>query len=160
MGHERLPSEGPALLLANHFNALVDPLVLLAVSERPLRVVAKHTLWKVPVLGRALEATRAIPVHRTRDDPEARRRNEEFFRTCVEALAGGEALAIFPEGRSHDEPAPVPLRTGAARMALAAVARGSAPSVLPVGLNYDEKGTFRSGLTVLVGEPLQERAES
>ena len=154
VGRENIPRTGPLLLIANHVNGLVDPFLLLAVSPRRVRIVAKHTLWRVPVLRSFLEALGAIPVYRPREDAEARRRNAAFFETCVGTLRRGGAVAIFPEGTSHEAPAPLPLRTGAARIALEARAQGAAPAVVPIGLNYEQKDRFRSDLVVLVGPPL------
>src|SRR6185295_5426452 len=63
---------------------------------------------------------------------------------------------IFPEGISHDEPHLQPLRTGAARIALEAELKFGplGVSIVPVGLVFDERGTFRTRVLVVVGEPI------
>ena len=50
-GLEGVPRTGPLLLVANHGNALLDPLLLLALLPRPLSFLAKHTLFDTPVIG-------------------------------------------------------------------------------------------------------------
>lgn len=41
-----VPATGPALLIANHPNSLVDPVLLLAAARRPVRFLAKAPLFE------------------------------------------------------------------------------------------------------------------
>ena len=52
-------------------------------------------------------------------------KNAETFAAVDAALAGGDAICIFPEGVSHSTGRLEPLRTGAARMALRAERAGT-----------------------------------
>ncbi len=152
-GEAVVPEDGPVLFVANHGNALVDPMVLVACLPRLPRFLAKHTLWSNPAVRPLLSLAGSIPVYRAQDGDT--RRNDETFRVCFEQLAAGNAVALFPEGISHDEPSLQPLRTGAARIALGARAAGAEPmTIIPVGLTFEEKGRFRSRLLVTVGEPI------
>ncbi len=94
-----------------------------------------------------------------------RAENEITFDRCRALLAERGWLALFPEGTSHSDPQLRPLKTGAARIALSVeAADGFAGGlrVLPVGLLYLDKGTFRSRVAVVLGEPftLAEYAEA
>jgi len=51
VGAERVPDTGPVLVLANHHNGLVDPMLVIACCERPIRYISKSTLFRIPVLG-------------------------------------------------------------------------------------------------------------
>jgi glycerol-3-phosphate O-acyltransferase/dihydroxyacetone phosphate acyltransferase len=141
--------EGPCMVVANHPNGLLDPVVLRVALDRPLGFLAKHTLFANAVLLPFLEAFRAIPVYRAKDGDTGR--NAETFARARALLAEGGWVAMFPEGVSHDAPGLQPLRTGAARILLGAA---GPVRVLPVGLTYDAAGTFRSGVTVSVGTPV------
>jgi glycerol-3-phosphate O-acyltransferase/dihydroxyacetone phosphate acyltransferase len=141
--------DGPCMVVANHPNGLLDPVVLRVALDRPLGFLAKHTLFENPVLLPFLEAFRAIPVYRAKDGDTSR--NLETFARARALLAEGGWVAMFPEGISHDSPVLQPLRTGAARILLGADPR---VRVLPVGLTYEAAGTFRSGVTVAVGSPV------
>src|SRR5262245_22908213 len=145
VGAERIPPAGPLILTANHQNALVDPMILMAVVPRRLRPVAKAPLFRYPVLGWLMRLSGAIPVERRHDPGSDPAKNAAMFATATATLAAGGAILIFPEGVSQAEPRLMPLRTGAARMALAAANAGSAPTLLTVGLVYHEPGTFRTG---------------
>ncbi|MEX0893382.1 MAG: 1-acyl-sn-glycerol-3-phosphate acyltransferase [Gemmatimonadota bacterium] len=114
--------EGPVLVVANHLNALVDPMVLFRVAGRPTRPLAKAPLFEQVLVGGMLRGLGGLPVYRRQDDPALMGRNEDTFRAAIDALLAGDALQIYPEGKSHSEPALEPLRTGAARIALAAEA--------------------------------------
>ena len=152
---ERVPSSGPLLLVANHPNALLDPVLVAAAARRPVRFLAKAPLVHDRRIGWLVRALGCIPVYRQQDDPAATGRNAEAFRAAHEALAGGSAVALFPEGISHDAPALSPLKTGAARIALgAASVTGNAVPLIPIGLVLRAKETYRSDALAVVGGPV------
>jgi glycerol-3-phosphate O-acyltransferase / dihydroxyacetone phosphate acyltransferase len=146
------PAAGPVLLLPNHPNALLDPALVMATARRPIRFLAKSTLFETP-LRPILRAAGAIPVFRRQDEGVDTSRNRETFAAVDEALRTGEAVCLFPEGISHSTGRLEPLRTGAARMALSAMARGVPVQLVPVGINPDRKTEFRSRMTVIYGRP-------
>ncbi|MBK5224839.1 MAG: 1-acyl-sn-glycerol-3-phosphate acyltransferase [Acidimicrobiia bacterium] len=157
-GRDRLPMGRPVLLVANHFNGFVDPLVLTAALGRLPRFVAKDDLRRIPVVGVVLRLVGVVFVRRRRDDTGAASgltvgaANDGAFVECHRALVDGDTVAIFPEGTTHDRPRIDPLRTGAARIALGARAAGL--TVVPVGLTFTDKIALRSSALVLVGEPI------
>ncbi len=161
-GAERIPRAGAVIVVANHPNGLLDPVVLALTLGRPVRFLAKSTLFGNPLGRLALAAFGCIPVYRSQDrapDPEdgrARRdKNEETFALCRQALRARQWMALFPEGTSHSDTQMRPLKTGAARIALSAAAEGATElHILPVGLGYDAKAVFRSALLAHVGRPL------
>ena len=146
-----VPPTGALLLLPNHPNALLDPALVIATARRPVRFLAKSTLFTGP-FAPLLKAAGAIPVYR-RQDASDTAKNAESFAAVERALAAGEAVCIFPEGISHSTGRLEPLRTGAARMALAAMAAGVPVQLLPVGVNLEQKTTFRSRALVAYGQP-------
>ena len=151
-----VPEAGPALLIANHPNSLVDPILVLAAARRPVRFLAKAPLFEDYRIAWLLRSVGAVPVHRPQDDPAQLAKNADVLAAAGDALAGGSAIAVFPEGKSHNEPSLAPLKTGAARLALlAAGPLGSAIPIVPIGLNMREKETFRSEALALVGEAVQ-----
>jgi glycerol-3-phosphate O-acyltransferase / dihydroxyacetone phosphate acyltransferase len=156
-GVEHLPADAPLIVAATHQNGLIDPMMLLAVSPRPLQPLAKSGLFRHPIIAPFLRLARALPVHRRQDAGSDMSGNLLTFRAVSEALARGGAILIFPEGVSQPEPTLMTLRTGAARLLLEAEASGAPPiTLLPVGLVLDEPGRFRAGSAlVLIGAPVE-----
>jgi glycerol-3-phosphate O-acyltransferase / dihydroxyacetone phosphate acyltransferase len=153
VGRERLPTAGPALVVASHFNGVLDPVLVAAVMTRLPRFLAKATLWRNPLLGRLIDTAGALPVYRPKEGSTAS--NEEIFQACYQALRDCDIIALFPEGTTHDEPQVGEVRTGAARIALGARQAGATDvRIVPVGLVYTAKASPRSRALVRVGEPI------
>jgi 1-acyl-sn-glycerol-3-phosphate acyltransferase len=159
-GEERLPLGHPMVLVANHVNGLIDPVLLLGALPVFPRTLAKSTLWKNPLVRPFVELAGAIPVYRKQDQMDTAQ-NEETFARCHALLAAGGALALFPEGKSHNEPALQPLKTGISRIVLGAEAKhpGLGTRIVPVGLTFDARNRFRSRVLVQVGTPLDPSPE-
>ncbi len=146
------PSDGPALFVLNHPNGLLDPLVATALLERPPRMLAKATLWRIPILLPFLAVFDPIPVQRRQDGAVEAGATERTFAAVHEALARGEAVAIFPEGVSHGRRDLAPLKTGAARIALSSPVPAR---LVPAGLVYGGRETFRHSVLLRIGEPIE-----
>ncbi|MEK8225247.1 lysophospholipid acyltransferase family protein [Oerskovia sp. M15] len=123
----------------------IDPLTFahfLYDHGRAPKILAKASLWKVPLLGGILTRTGMIPVQRNTAGAAS------SVGAAVDQLTLGECVAVFPEGTLTRDPDLWPMvgKTGAARLALAsrkpvvpiaqwgcrtscpATARGSGPS--------------------------------
>ena len=161
-GRERVPSDGPLLILANHPNALIDPLLVGTTVPRRVLLTAKATLFEHPALAWLLDAVGVVPLRRAKDEARdgAQRsvtpeRNAQAFALVTSALRARQAVLVFPEGISHDDPALAPLKSGAARMALQAHREGVAGiRLLPMGLIFEEKERPGSRVLVRIGDPL------
>lgn len=149
----RVP-DGPVLLVANHPNSLMDPAIVAATAGRPVRFLAKSTLFHGHALSAFIRRSGAIPVYRRVDGVDMSK-NEKMFAAVETALALGDAVCLFPEGMSHSTGRLEQLRTGAARIVLGCAARGVGIAIVPVGLNFDRKSRFRSRVTVAFGAPFQ-----
>ena len=124
-GAEHLPTSGGYIAAANHMTNF-DPLTFahyLYDSSRPPRILAKASLWKIPVLRTVLNKTGMIPVHRNSSGAAS------SLADAVAQLQGGECVAVFPEGTLTRDPDLWPMvgKTGAARLALS-----SGVPVIPV----------------------------
>ena len=151
-----VPPTGPVLLVGNHPNGLVDPVVLADVTSRPVSFLGKAPLFDLPILGTVVRRFGVLPVWRPQDGDDPAR-NELTFRAVHDALDAGRVVAIFPEGTSHSDPELRRLKTGAARLALGAEARREftlGVRIVPVGLVYRSKRRFRSRAATWVGSPI------
>ena len=143
IGAERIPSTGPAILVANH-ESLFDPWILALATPRPVRYMAKSELWQHRVVGAAVESFGAFPVERGAGDATAMSR-------AAQLLGDGQVLGLFPQGTSKLR-SPRRYHRGAARLALTT----GAP-LLPVALigTRGKPWPWRRRRTrVIVGEPI------
>lgn len=154
-GREHIPRSGPILLVANHANSLIDPVMIGIAAQRPVRFLAKAPLFDVPVLGPTMRALGMLPAFRGMDDPSQIKRNLDTLTAGAEYMVKGDAVGLFPEGKSHDSLKIEMIRSGAARMALQAVKYGAADlQIVPLGINYERKERFQSAVWIRVGEPV------
>lgn len=154
-GPDQYPSGRPVLLVANHFNGFVDPVVITRALGRTPRFVARAGLERVPVGGWLLRRAGVVFVRRPVDEGGAIG-NDAAFDECHEALLESDVVAIFPEGTTHDRPRIDPLKTGAARIALGARRVGAERlAIVPVGLTFPDKVALRSAALVQFGPPIE-----
>lgn len=158
INRERLPTQGPAIIAANHASH-VDTLLLLTIF--PARTIgrvrpaaAADYFLKGPVIGWfSQKIIGIVPVQRTRAGS-----GEDVLAPLREALAAGDIVVIFPEGTRGDGEAMAQLKSGVARLAesfpqapvIPAWLQG-AGRVLPKGASIP----VPMNCTVLVGERLR-----
>lgn len=149
-----VPTEGPAILVTNHTNGLADAALVLLTTARPVRFLAKYSIFELPFVGSLARWVGAVPIYRQKDGVDMSR-NADAFRAIHATLRSGEAISIFPEGSSETVPSLRPLKTGAARMALGAETDGPdgvGVRIVPVGLIYQQRDRWRSRVDIHVGE--------
>lgn len=128
-GAERLPP-GPVVIVANHQSVLDIPAIL--ALPTPIRVLAKPSLFSVPVMGWYMRFSRQIPVFEA-DEAAG------LLATCREHLANGVSVLVFPEGTRSEAGEIRRFHRGAFRLALDA-----GVPVLPVAVRGTE-GILRKG---------------
>ena len=124
-GVEKIPAEGPAVLVANHVS-FVDWLIFASVSARPVRFVMTHEYMDLPLIRFLFRGAKVIPIASGRVDPELRQR---AYDRIAEELDDGELVFIFPEGTITGNGELQPFRPGIERI----VARTPVP-VVPCAL--------------------------
>jgi 1-acyl-sn-glycerol-3-phosphate acyltransferase len=89
-GAENLPKTGAAIVASNHVS-MTDPPLVPSCIERPIYVMAKEELFKIPVVSTVLRKVRSFPVKRGTADRAA-------LRHAINLLEKGHLVLIFPEG--------------------------------------------------------------
>lgn len=115
-GAEHLPA-GTGFIAAGNHMTNVDPLTFahyLYDNGVAPKILAKSSLFSVPVLGWVLRTSGQIPVYRNTSQAG------DSLRAAEAALAEGECVAVFPEGTLTRDPDlwPMVAKTGVARLAL------------------------------------------
>lgn len=145
-GAERIPWDGPAVLLPNH-ESYLDPLFLACATSRPIRFMAKRELfrgfgkWLFPRLN-------CFPVSRGQADVPA-------YRNASRTLAAKKLLCIFLEGTRSETGCLQKAQAGAISIAL----RAEVP-LLPVAISgtwsvLPPHGKLRlRPVAIQIGEPM------
>jgi 1-acyl-sn-glycerol-3-phosphate acyltransferase len=163
-GLERIPQEGPAILVCNHVS-FVDALVITAACRRPIRWVMDHHIFKVPLLSFFFRTARAIPIAPAKEDPELL---ERAYERIAGELSAGELVGLFPEGRLTSDGEMNEFRGGVMRI----LEKAPVP-VVPMALSGLWQSLFARNrdkfrhltrlfphVRLAVGEPLAPRAVS
>ncbi|PRY06056.1 1-acyl-sn-glycerol-3-phosphate acyltransferase [Pontibacter ummariensis] len=153
-----MPDKGPLLVVSNHPNTFMDPIVTASLLRQPVFFLAKGTVFGSKLQNWILRQMHLIPIHRREDNPEQAISNEEAFAASFQALHQQKTLLIFPEGNSFNQRRLRKIKTGTARIALGAEAESPQAlgiKILPVGLNYSAPTRFRSDVFINVGQPIQ-----
>jgi 1-acyl-sn-glycerol-3-phosphate acyltransferase len=152
-GAEHVPTTGAFVLAPVHRSNMDTPYAA-ATTRRRLRFMGKDSLWKNRLPAWTLSALGGFPVSRGTVDREALRR-------CLEVLAAGEPLVVFPEGERKNGPVVQPLFEGAAYLA----ARGGVP-IIPVGIGGAERAMAKGArfirptkVAVVIGEPMEAESD-
>ena len=151
---ERLPRDRPVLIVANHGNGFVDPVMVAGVLGRLPRFLGKAALWKVVVARPFLGLAGVLPVYRSADGDRSSN-NASVFEACHHELAQRATVAIFPEGTTGDRAALDRVKSGAARIALGALPSAPDVVIVPIGLAFESRVETRSRAVVVFGEPIE-----
>ena len=142
------------VFLANH-QSLFDIPVLLSTVPRQVRMMAKRSLFRVPIFGWALAAGGFIPIDRG-DRSTAR----QSFAAAMARIRGGTSILLFPEGTRSLSDTLLPFQRGGFLLAL----KTGLP-IVPVGIRgtraVQRKGvwTIRPGSVVVTyGAPIDAAA--
>lgn len=158
IGREHLRFDGPAIVVSNHPNTLMDPLNVGIPIRQEMFFLANYGLFKNPVSGWILSRLFCIPVKRKEDVAEGESRdNDAAFEASFRHLEKHGVLYIAAEGVSWMNRYVRPFKTGAARIAFGAERRNQwqlGVKIIPVGLSYESPRHFRSRMTVEYGPPI------
>ncbi len=166
-GLDRIPEQGPALIVANHVS-FMDPLIIGGTVRRPVRFVMYYKIFQIPVLNWIFRTARAIPIAGKKENEQMM---ERAFAEVDRELAEGNVVVIFPEGGLT--------RTGEVETFRAGVERILAARPVPVvpialrglwGSLFSRRDSmmgrsrlprrFWSRIAMVVGEPMAPEASS
>lgn len=149
-GSENLPKNRPVILVANHQNALIDPLLLATHTRLNPWFLTRASVFANSVVSKILHFIRMLPVYRLRDGFSTIQQNQQTFDDTYEVLRQNGTVIIFAEG-SHSLVRNLrPLSKGFTRMAFGLKDKYPEldPLILPVGIGYSAHK--RSGSVVRI----------
>jgi len=157
-GSELISDQGPIIIVANHPNTFMDPLIIASITGQRIGFVANAGIFTNKILISIFRYFHVIPIFRKKDiAPGEKPDNREAFVKCHEYLNQEGTLLIFPEGSSYYELKLREIKTGTARIALSYEKQKNFEGdlrILPVALDYSDSIQFRSMVSVTVNPPL------
>jgi acyl-[acyl-carrier-protein]-phospholipid O-acyltransferase/long-chain-fatty-acid--[acyl-carrier-protein] ligase len=124
-GRENVPERGGALFVSNHMS-LVDALLLIGSTDRPIRFLIFKDIYDHPIIHPLARMLRAIPI-------SSHLRPREMIlslRNASNAIRAGEVVCIFAEGQITRIGQMLPFRRGFER-----IMKGVDAPIVPVNLD-------------------------
>lgn len=134
-GRDRIPAGRAVVFMSNH-QSNCDPPALVA-SLPPVLILAKKELFRLPVLGRAMQLREFVPV-----DRKSRERAIAAVDRAAESLQAGASFLVFPEGTRSPDGRLQAFKKGVFVMAIKAGAP-IVPISISGGSRIMRKGEFR-----------------
>jgi 1-acyl-sn-glycerol-3-phosphate acyltransferase len=106
----------PVLLISNHQNALMDPLLCCITSPKQLNFLTRADVFKNPVAKKVLTGLNMLPVYRPHDKVNIIESNAPTFRESLTRLENNQIISLFPEGTHQPDQNLKPFKKGAARL--------------------------------------------
>jgi 1-acyl-sn-glycerol-3-phosphate acyltransferase len=159
-GKAHIPKNNPVILVGNHQNALIDPILLATHTNLKPYFLTRTSVFKKASVARMLRFIRMIPVYRVRDGIANMEKNKETFEQCVKVLNASGSLIIFGEGNHHHHRNLRPIRKGFARIAFQSLEEKPDLDllILPVGINYANPHRSGSKVSIRFGPPLSPKS--
>lgn len=155
-GRENIPQHQPVILVANHQNALIDPLVVGShISIRPY-FLTRAAVFKNPIAAYLLDLVQMLPVYRFLDGFSTIAQNQRTFQKTNLVLKQNGSVLIFAEGNHSIVRNIRPLSKGFTRMAYGALAAFPEinPIIVPIGIQYSAHKKSGSLVKISIGKPI------
>ncbi len=158
-GRENIPKEGPILFVANHQNAMMDPLIVATATDKTMYFLARASAFKNKIAAKLLRTIHAIAIYRVRDGVDSKKLNESVFKECLELFNQKKNFLIFPEGSHSIKRQVRSLRAGFTRMTIDYLIANPDKDLLivPIGLNFDDTVSYAKSLHIIFGKPIKSR---
>lgn len=141
VGFDKIDPAGTYIFMSNHVSNL-DPPVLVPLIPRRTSVLAKKEIWRIPILGKALDLAEIVPVERSNRDAAL-----QSIRRAGEVMRHGINMTIYPEGTRSPDGRLLPFKKGPFHLAaetgfpIVPVTILGTEEMMPKGSNIAKSGT-------------------
>jgi 1-acyl-sn-glycerol-3-phosphate acyltransferase len=141
VGFDKIDPAGTYIFMSNHVSNL-DPPVLVPLIPRRTSVLAKKEIWRIPILGKALDLAEIVPVERNNRDAAL-----QSIRRAGEVMRHGINMTIYPEGTRSPDGRLLPFKKGPFHLAaetgfpIVPVTILGTEEMMPKGQNIVKSGT-------------------
>jgi 1-acyl-sn-glycerol-3-phosphate acyltransferase len=106
VGLDKIDPAGTYIFMSNHVSNL-DPPILVPLIPGRTSVLAKKEIWRIPILGKALDLAEIVPVERSNRDSAI-----SSIRRAGEVMKHHINMTIFPEGTRSPDGRLMPFKKG------------------------------------------------
>lgn len=154
-GSENVPASGGAIIMFNHISHVdhtIGGLPFWNAARRPVRFMAKKSMFEPRISGAMMRGMHHIPVDRAA--------GAASLREALVAVRAGELVGVFPESTISPSFCLAPFKSGTTRMAVAAkvpvipVALWGSQRISTKGHKPHLRTAFGVPITVVVGRPV------
>lgn len=112
-GRENLPPRDEPLVVMSNHQSHYDIVCLFQAIDRPLRMVAKTELYRIPFMGKAMRAAEFVEI-----DRRHRERAIQSLSAATQKIKSGISVWIAPEGTRSETGRIAPFKKGGFHLAL------------------------------------------
>ena len=155
-GTEHIPKDKAILFVANHQNALIDPLLIGSRTPRELNFLTRADVFNKPLIEALLSTVNMMPIYRIKDGMTSLAKNEVIFEKCRKILSKKGTLLIFPEGNHNIKRRLRVLSKGFTRIIFGTLESHPEQEIviIPIGINYTDARQFASSVHLIYGKPI------
>jgi 1-acyl-sn-glycerol-3-phosphate acyltransferase len=156
---ENFPRKNQAtILISNHQNGMMDPVMACLVARRQLHFLTRADLFQGKLANKILRHMNMLPVYRARDKvADIAAMNDDTFNTSYNRILAGDVISMFPEGNHNNKKWVRPFRKGIARVTFGAMQQADYQrdiQIIPVGIDYTAYTKFRGSILLNFGKPV------
>ncbi|PZX55375.1 1-acyl-sn-glycerol-3-phosphate acyltransferase [Algoriphagus ratkowskyi] len=155
-GKENIPKNVPVIMVSNHQNALIDPLLIGTHTTIEPYFLTRASVFKKPLVAKFLHYIQMLPVYRVRDGFSTIQQNQDTFDQTYEVLRNNGVVLIFAEG-SHSLIRNLrPLSKGFTRMAFGLKEKypETQPVILPTAIDYSTHKRSGGKVRITIGKAI------
>ncbi|HEY6273900.1 MAG TPA: lysophospholipid acyltransferase family protein [Terriglobales bacterium] len=112
VGLDQLDPAGTYIFMSNHVSNL-DPTILCPLIPRRTSILAKKIIWRIPILGQALNMAEIVPVERENRDAAI-----QSIRRAGEVMRHHINMTLYPEGTRSRDGRLLPFKKGPFHLAI------------------------------------------
>lgn len=146
------------IYVSNHAASFMDPLVV-GGNQSPIIFFMTRSDVFTPIMKPILWAAHMLPIYRSQDGEDTKKKNEKVFQVCYRILKYGRSLIIYGEGFTDDVfiRRLKPLKKGAVRIGFGALESMNWEKkiyIQTIGINYEDPNFVGSGVVISNGHPI------
>ncbi len=153
-GAEGVPTNCPLLVISNHPNAFLDPLIIAGSMKQPAYFLARGDAMASPLAEKFLRFLHVIPIYRLSEGKHNLPKNYDTFDQCHDVLSSNGTIIIFGEGLSENNWDLRPLKKGGSRIMQRAWTSEDVQhlKVITVGITYEHFDGVGKAVSIRFGK--------